>query len=123
MGKKIQTNETLKSLLSQCSFNDWNIELKFDDTRPYVQISFLETCKYTGIKSIQNCRKYTLSYEMCDTEVVRTVFTAINQAMLHEIQESFKFKGRRIFNPHRDVYSLWEISDSSTIDVRNKGNI
>ena len=55
---------------------------------------------------------------MCDTEVVRTVFVAIKQAMMHEIEEKFKFNGKRIFNPHRSIYALLEISTKENIDLR-----
>lgn len=120
MNKKLQTKDSLLLLVQGCSFGDWNIDLKFDSDRPYVQLSFMGTCDYTGKTELQHCRKYTLSYEMCDSEVVRTVFVAINQAMLHEVEEKFKFKGRRIYNPHRDVHALWEISNSQNVDVRQQ---
>ncbi len=118
MNKKLQTVDSLKALLKACAFGEWDIDLKFDGERPYVQLSFMDTDEFTGLLERQHCRKYTLSYEMCDTEVVRTVFIAIKQAMTHEIEEKFMYKGRRIFNPHRSVDALLQISDGTHVDIR-----
>lgn len=51
-------------------------------------------------------RKWMLSYFMTDTEVVHTVWAAIQRALLHEASELFQFQGARIFDRHISVHDL-----------------
>ncbi|HET8687143.1 MAG TPA: hypothetical protein VFM18_10855 [Methanosarcina sp.] len=118
--KYAQTRESLADLLSKCSFKDWNIALRFDEERPYVQIQFKGKDNFGTEEEMQYGRKWMLSYHMCNTEVVRTVKKAIDAAMQHEVDEAFKYRGRSIFNPHRNVDSLWETAGSeNSVDIRS----
>lgn len=114
-----QTTASLHKLISDCQFKDWNIVLRFDDLRPYVQIQFKDKDNFGTEEEMQYGRKWMLSYHMCDTEVVRTVKKAIDAAMQHEVDESFKYKGRTIFNPHRSVEALWQAAGAENgVDLR-----
>ena len=116
---KLQTDESLKTLIADCQFGDWDIVLRYDGPRPYVQILFMDKCEFTGEDALQSCRKWGLSYEMCDSEVVTTVKKAVLSAVEHEALEKFKFRGRRIFNPHRSVHALWELAGKpGSVEVR-----
>lgn len=115
----MQTKETLAALVGDCQFKDWNIQLKYHKDSPYIQILFMEKDEFTGVVEEQHCRKWDLNYLMCDTEVIDTVFLAVSRAMQHEVEECFKFRGRRIYNPHRSVHKLWEIAgQSGSVDTR-----
>ena len=118
-----QTPESIQHIIDHCKFKDWEIRLKFTDPEthlgPYLQVVFTDKDAFTGEEEEQFCRKWTLSYHMCDTEVVDTVYAAIERAMRHEVMEQFKFLGRRIYNPHRNVYSLYDVSSGQeNIDIR-----
>lgn len=113
-----QTFESIKEIIDNCTFGDWTINLRLEQDRPYIQVTFIDKCEFSGEEEIQACRKWMLSYYMCDTEVVDTAFAAIKRAMEHEVNEKFKFAGRRVYNPHRSIYSLIEISTAKDVDVR-----
>lgn len=117
----MQTKESLERLICACAFRDWSIRLRWDEDRPYVQIFFMERDEFSGEVSEQACRKWFLSLHMCDTEVVDTVYASVERAMLHEVREQFKFMGKRIYNPHRNVYKLVEAaSGPDCVDTRAK---
>lgn len=103
----MQTIENIEKLISNVSFKDWTIKVgQYECKTPYIQVLFYDSDRITGEKELQRCRKWILSYHMVDSEVVRTAFKAIEAAMLHEVQEEFKYKGVRIYNPHLDLDEL-----------------
>ena len=55
---------------------------------------------------------------MVDGEIVGTAHMAIQAAVLHEADEMFRYNGRTIFNPHRDIQALFDISVKENVDVR-----
>lgn len=114
-----QTIESLKELVSKCSCGNYEILVREDGDRPYLQVVFEGADSVTGKVEVQYCRKWFLSLHMCDSEVVRTAFLAVQQAAIHEVQESFRFMGKSIFNPHRSVYALAGICGPETVDVRS----
>lgn len=117
--KPAQNRLSLQSLVDDCKFKDWNIVLRFDHDRPYVQIQFKGTDNFGSEEEMQYGRKWMLSYHMCDTEVVRTVKKAIDAAMQHEVDENFKYMGRTIFNPHRSIVALWQAAGAENgVDLR-----
>lgn len=119
----MQNKETLAALVGDCQFENWNIHLAYDGDRPYVQVRFLEKDEFSDRVEMQHGRKWMLSYHMCDSEVVQTVFAAVERAMMHEVKEKFKFRGRRIYNPHQSVHALWELAGKkANIEVRDNRN-
>ena len=104
----MQTMESLQAIIGDISFKDWNIRLdRYANEGPaYIQCLFLDKDRHTGNVELQRCRKWVLSFFMTDSEVVRTVFLAIQQAVVHEAQEEFKYRGARIYNPHHDYNDL-----------------
>ena len=85
----------------------------------FLHIEFDAPCTKTGTIERQYCRKWGLQYEMCDSEVVRTAHLAARQAAEHEVDESFKFEGERIYNPHHGVYYLLDMIQNHN-DVSDK---
>lgn len=119
MSTSRQTKESLQALINACKFKDWIIALRFDGERPYVQIQFKDKDNFGTKEEMQYGRKWMLSYHMCDTEVVRTVKKAIDAAMQHEVDENFKYNGRSIFNPHRNIQMLWiAAGGENSVDLR-----
>jgi hypothetical protein len=126
--QKKKTNEQISNLINLCKYRDWDISLRYDgseyikgrkeSTQPYVQIQFDAPDSFTGVVERQYCRKWKLSYYMTDSEIVRTVYKAIEAAVLHEMQEEFKFMDEPIFRPHYDVYELHILSALGAVDRR-----
>ncbi len=116
----MQTEKTLQALIAGCSFNDWDLLLKFNKEVPYFQIKFQAPCNMTGEMSTQSCRKWMLSLHMCDEEVVNTVYKAVEAAVMHEMREQFKWNDQPIYRPHVDIHILHELSSTNPIDKRDE---
>lgn len=60
-------------------------------------------CTRTGRVQTWESREWLLPFPVTDEGLVRTAFAAAKMAEEHECAENFKFAGRRIFDPHRDL--------------------
>lgn len=60
----------------------------------------------TGAPYPWHGRKWRLSPQMTDGEVVQTAFLALMTALEHEAREKFKFRGVAVFGPHFDIDAL-----------------
>jgi hypothetical protein len=97
----MNAREHIRSLVSECSAEDLRIQVCQDGGeggRQYLQVS---DGKWTG-------RKWMLSLHMTDGEVVQTAMAAVLAWHEHEARESFKFRGKAIFNPHLSLDALCE---------------
>ncbi len=82
----------------------WEIRLGSDDDRFYLQVYSEGGIDSTNGKPLSwSGRKWWLSQHMCVSEVVRTIFKAIQAAEEHELCENFRYKGETIYDPHRNV--------------------
>jgi hypothetical protein len=116
---KAKTNWEIQEILDLISYRDWDIVFREEGARPYLQIQFMAPDCFTGIPERQYCRKWMLSRFMTKSEIVRSAYKAIEAAVLHELQEEFKFIGEPVYRPHIDVMALWEISRNNRIDKRD----
>ena len=113
------STETILQTLDDITFRDWNINLRYDVGRPYLQVSFMEEDIETGEISQQRGRKWFLSFHMTKSEIVSTALKAVLTAVEHEAREQFRYKGRMIFGPHFDVDALVEFSRlKENLDMR-----
>jgi len=120
-----QTWYSLQAIIDMIEFQDWRFALKMDTDaqRPYLQLVFESPCAFTGEPQEQRCRKWPLSWHMCDSEVVNTGLGAVLSALEHEAREHFSFNGRRIFNPHRSAKLLWETAvGHGCLDMRTENS-
>lgn len=113
----MQTIESIKEVVSNISFNDWMFRVGTSGDTPFLQVIFKDKDRITGVEEIQRCRKWQLSYHMVNSEIVRTAFKAVEQAMLHEVQEAFKYKGARVMNPHIDMDALASVINNHQVGV------
>lgn len=67
-------------------------------------------------------RKWYVSSHCTETEAVGTALAAFERAHMHEIRELFKYKGRRIANPHFHVDALIDLVDAGQLDNRPDDN-
>ena len=111
-------NFEIQNLLRNISYKDWDIVFREEGARPYLQIQFMAPDSFTGVVERQYCRKWMLSRFMTDSEIVRTAYKAIEAAVIHELQEEFKFLSEPVYRPHIDVMALHEISKQNRIDKR-----
>lgn len=116
---KHASNKRIRALLDaiSCSmFPNWHI--KFVEGKQAVQGEIITVAPYLQIECRNATgtewtgRKWQLSWQMCDTEVVNTAYLAYQQAMQHELGEFFKFEGVAVYDPHRSI------RDATQQDVR-----
>lgn len=116
----------IRQIVGLCDFpgldgHRWNIMVGVDGDRSYLQIDCEGACNVTGKDLSWKSRKWFLSPYMCKSEIVRTVHKMILNAVAHEVNEKFTYRGKRIYDPHIDVDALAAISED--IDVRKPEDI
>lgn len=119
-GKMPLSKTRLKDLISFIKYKDWDIVLRYDEKRPYLQIQFDGKDSFTGEDARQYCRKWMLSEHMCESEVVRTAYKAVLAAEEHEAGELFRFCGQPVYRPHVDVWELHTLSSLNRVDKRGE---
>ena len=114
------TVEQIRELVSRCTFEDWQIEVRMDGNRPYLQVHVLNgKDSETGLPMEWTGRKWMLSPHMVPNEIVTTAFKAVLTAMEHEVREGFRYRGVAIYNPHLDPDALVDfVQDRAHIQER-----
>jgi hypothetical protein len=114
----MQTLASIRALVQECKFNDWTFRVdEYADGTPYVQVLFMDKDRISGKEELQRCRKWVLSLHSTNSEIIRAVFKAVEGAMIHEVQEAFKFRGARIYNPHLDLEELADAINAKAVGV------
>ncbi len=95
------TSQEIQKILDQITYKpDYALIHGVTNDVPWIQVTFVAPCSITGKPEVQKCRKWMLSYHMVENEIVRTAYLAFEQAEIHEVQETFKYKGAAIYGPH-----------------------
>jgi hypothetical protein len=66
----------------------------------HLQVTYNETDIDTGKLEQQCSRKWFISDEATESDVVDTAFAAVMRSYDHVVQEHFTYKGKRVFSPH-----------------------
>lgn len=116
----------MKAIAAKVQFKDWTVRVDTGKTNtvPFLQVLFTDTDRISGKTSIQRCRKWQLSYHMVPSEVIRTAFKALRAAVIHEVEEEFRYDGARIYNPHMDLEVLARLVKDKAIpiSIRDESN-
>jgi hypothetical protein len=119
----MHTVQEIRAIVAECSFEDWQIEVRMDGTRPFLQVHVLNgKDAETGLPMEWTGRKWMLSPHMCKNEIVATAFKAVMTAMEHEVRELFRYKGVAIFNPHQDPDALVDFL-SNRANIQERENV
>lgn len=114
------TDIELLRIVSLVKFDPWNITVRFDDKRPYLQVhDHNARCNVTGAFAPWSGRKWFLSLHITETEVVKTALKAVLSAQEHETLERFTYKGVTVFDPHISVVDLITIRETCPLDSRS----
>lgn len=118
----MQTLKSINKLIAAVKFNDWDFNVKENKGVPYLQITFWAKGSFSDSDELelQKCRKWMLSYYMCEEEVVSTAFKAMLAAVEHEAREQFFWEGQAIYRPHFDIRTLHKISSQNLVDKRDE---
>lgn len=95
------TLEQIKEVVTQVRYLDWDILVRVDGERPYIQVYGHGPDPNEGMKNASwSSRKWFVSPHMCKNEIIRTAYKAIQAAVEHEMNEFFLYRGQQIFSPH-----------------------
>ena len=77
----------------------------------FVSVTFERLDINTNVIGIGRGRKEYISFGSTESAVVKTCWLLIELVVRHELMEAFKWKNKRIFNPHNSVYELAKIQN------------
>lgn len=76
----------------------------------WIQVGTMRPDTYTGQQELGKGGKAYVSTYATHDEVVKKIFGLIMAYVEHETREGFKWKGRRIFNPHVTIEALHSVA-------------
>jgi hypothetical protein len=96
----------------QCDFMGCRINFRVEPRDPDFAFLVLYEAKCITTQQIKvwQGRWWVVHPEMPDDEIVKTAWLAVEIAMRHELMESFRWKGKRLFNPHADLCELQKLA-------------
>lgn len=131
MAEEVRINSAthLANILSDIAFAPscvdmgwgWEVEEVFTiqerEKRPVMQTSgyrlrttFRRPDRSSGVVSTGYGRWWEVPQDVTTSGVVKTAFAAAKMILEHELMESFKWNGIRIFDPHNNVLDLAQIN-------------
>lgn len=117
-----QRIDEIREIVGQIKYLDWEIMVRMDGDRPYLQVKGNGPNPDTGTVDEWTGRKWFLSPHMCRNEVIRTAHKAIEEAVLHEMNEQFTYCGVRIFDPRLNYDKIVDMAeDEDFLDARENG--
>lgn len=93
-------------LLTNVRFFNYKFHVRESHAGVVLQATYPDYDIYTSKEEIQHTRKWPLSPEMTDSEIVQTAFKLCITSFEHRCREGFQYKGARVFGPHFDVEDL-----------------
>jgi hypothetical protein len=114
------TVDEMRAILRDVTFEGYTFGVfQTSDGRPnYLQGSYPEGDISTGARTVQTTRKWYLSEHMTKSELVQTALLCSLVSAEHRVREHFRYRGKRIYGPHFDCDSLWEICKDQYLDYR-----
>jgi len=116
--------EDITAVIDQCFHPDYIFYVKVDGRgEMYLQGEYEEKDTVTlGIEK-QFTRRWLLSPEMNESEIVQTVFKLVMTSMEHRAREWFKYQNQPVFCPHFDVEWLVKLCESGKFANRKKAGV
>jgi hypothetical protein len=81
----------------------------------YLRAEYDEADTLTGIIERQYTRRWPLSPDMTESEVVSTAFKCVFTSMEHKTREWFTYKNAAIYQPHYNVDDLLAICQKRSV--------
>jgi len=101
--------QQVRAVLANVVFLNYVFEVREGHGGVFLKATYEEADTYSGEPAVQHTRKWLLSPEMTESEIVQTAFKCCITSMEHRTREAFKYYGRRIFGPHFNVQDLLRI--------------
>lgn len=105
-----KTLDELEVVVARCRYPGFEFKVSGTPDEPWFQVVCPEgTDTATGAPMAWKGRKWKLSKWMTDTEIVQTVWAAVQRALLHEASELFRFDDCAIYDRHLSVHRLVDL--------------
>lgn len=105
-----KTLAELEVMVARCRYPGFEFKVSGTIDEPWCQIVCPEGIDTaTGAPMAWKGRKWKLSKWMTDTEIVQTLWAAVQRAILHEASELFRFDGQAIYDRHLSVHRLADL--------------
>jgi hypothetical protein len=98
--------ERARDILKDVQFFQYGFNVRESHGGVFLQGVYTDNDIYRGVPEAQFTRKWLLSPEMTESEIVSTAFKLCLTSMEHRTREGFMYKGARIYGPHFDVNDL-----------------
>lgn len=93
-----------KGYLDDVDYLNYRFEVRESHGGVFVQANYFDFDVETPRG--QTTRKWLLSPEMTESEIVQTAFKCCLTSAEHRAREDFNYRGYRVFGPHYDVNDL-----------------
>lgn len=117
--KLIYEQHELDQLLSEITMSNTSLDFKWrfesqmcrDSDMPgfLVRVSFERPDTNTGEIGIGHGRYEYIGVGTTESGVVKTAWLLVELVVRHELMEAFRWRGKRIFNPHNSIHALASI--------------
>lgn len=98
--------QRVTALMTWVRFQNYEFRVREGHGGVFLQAFYVDADVYTKAYTQQVTRKWLVSPEMTDSEIVSTAFKCALTSMEHRCREEFLYKEARIFGPHFDVEDL-----------------
>ncbi len=108
------TFDQIQSIIADIQYKNWFVEIYNKPLAYTIRLSWFDACSVTGKQEIQiqiSREWYLDPNDLTEDSIVRTIHKAILSAEEHEVNEKFKYKGKRIFNPHVSIKNHLEVCE------------
>lgn len=105
-----ELNEIVSHIEAEYQGTPFQIFTGEHEGRLWVQVGTERPDTYTSKVELGVGGKAYVSGHATDDEIVKKIFGLCMAYTEHETREGFKWKGRRIFNPHLDLNALWSVA-------------
>lgn len=109
-----------RAIIGRCTFPEYEFKVEVDGRgATYLQASYYEPDTVTGEVEQQFTRRWFLSPQMANSEIVQTAFKCVLTSMEHRTREWFHYKGEPVFGPHFDVEALYKMCRAGKFVTRD----
>jgi hypothetical protein len=121
MSQQKLTREDIEKILKDVQFQDRKFLLLDKDDGFLVQMAYMEpdVDNPDAGPVEQKTRKWYVSPYMTETEIVETCWAMVQRSMMHIAGEHFKYRGKRVYSPHFDIYARLYLCDHNCFDARD----
>lgn len=96
------------TILDRVRFRDWRWNVGESGAEHWIQPEFDDIDSEDGAAVVCRGRRWLISEEATDEEIVKTCWLAVEIACRHETMEAFSYLNVKVFHPHTDISALVE---------------